>query len=1088
MNRNIWRSRLFGVLTLALFPFQPPEVHAAPPVAVERLPVAETHWNFKTVPRPSKSDAATGVKVEFVGNVAEAAGSAPDVLTDGFLPLRANQPKGFAFFTNQNAEPGSMLMDLGRVISIAQINSYSWHEHPPSQSCRAPQVYSVYGSAAEKPDPKNPALKDWTKLADVDTRPNATGENWGGQHGVSIGDARHPLGSFRWLLWVCRPTLSPKERPGFTHSFFCELDVHTPETLAKAGDAEIAGSRVKEVVVVFKTHFDIGYTDMARNIVEKYRTTMIDQALAVVDQNRDLPPEQQFAWTIPGWPMHQILDWPRQTPERKRRVLQAFKDGRFVVHALPYTTHTETLELEDLVRGLGFAARVSREAGLPLPRDAKMTDVPEHTWAMATILGRAGVKFMHIGCNSMSASPRVPPLYWWEGPDGSRVLTMYSPNYGTGLFPPDDWPYRTWLALQHTGDNHGPPRPEEVKKILGLFAERMPGVKVRIGRLSDFGDAILAENPTLPVVHGDTPDTWIHGPMSDPAGMKIVRNVRPMIAATELLNTQLRAWNQSVPDPAAQIATAYEQSLMYGEHTWGGSIGWLHGRFGFGEEFAKERAAGRFKRIEESWDEHTAYAEKMRDVISPVLATNLQALAQAVDVPGPRVVVFNPLPWKRDGIVKIGATEILARDVPASGYRTLELGRLPEIGGKVAGGKLAANERNATIENDTFAAALDPRRGVIRSLVDKRTGRELVDADSPVGLGQYLYERFDDRQVNAYADAYIKINHGYRLDFVKPGLPANVPYSATSPRDFKLRFETTPVSVAAVMDSAATAGLPAVTTRLVLYRGQNYSDLEITVHDKPVDSWPEAGWLCLPFKIGVPQFRLGRVGSIIDPAKDIVPNSNRDLFVLNTGLTMTDPQGRGVGLCPMDHPVVSLGEPGCWKFSKEEPARKPVVFVNLFNNQWNTNFRLWNGGTWTSRVRIWAVENANPEPSLITPSLEARCPLLAVQAGSCAGASNRLPLSREGVSLSRRGAMVTAFGPNPGGASTLLRVWEQAGISGKVAIKLPEGMKAARAVPVNLRGEKTGDPVAVASGDRSAIGDLIVDLPAFSPASFLLEP
>jgi hypothetical protein len=77
-----------------------------------------------------------------------------------------------------------------------------------------------------------------------------------------------------------------------------------------------AHASVTDVWVVFKTHFDIGYTDMADNVVHKYRTRMNDQALAVVDRNRDLPPAQQFVWTIPGWPMHQILDWPEQTPER----------------------------------------------------------------------------------------------------------------------------------------------------------------------------------------------------------------------------------------------------------------------------------------------------------------------------------------------------------------------------------------------------------------------------------------------------------------------------------------------------------------------------------------------------------------------------------------------------------------------------------------------------------------------------------------------------------------------------------------------------------------------------------------------------
>jgi hypothetical protein len=54
--------------------------------------------------------------------------------------------------------------------------------------------------------------------------------------------------------------------------------------------------------------------------------------------------------------MHRILeDWPGQTPDRKQRILDAFKSGRFVVHALPFTTHTELLELEDLVHGLDFS-------------------------------------------------------------------------------------------------------------------------------------------------------------------------------------------------------------------------------------------------------------------------------------------------------------------------------------------------------------------------------------------------------------------------------------------------------------------------------------------------------------------------------------------------------------------------------------------------------------------------------------------------------------------------------------------------------------------------------------------------------------
>jgi len=44
-----------------------------------------------------------------------------------------------------------------------------------------------------------------------------------------------------------------------------------------------ARAAVEQVIVVFKTHFDIGYTDMASNVVQRYRTRSIDQALEVVD-------------------------------------------------------------------------------------------------------------------------------------------------------------------------------------------------------------------------------------------------------------------------------------------------------------------------------------------------------------------------------------------------------------------------------------------------------------------------------------------------------------------------------------------------------------------------------------------------------------------------------------------------------------------------------------------------------------------------------------------------------------------------------------------------------------------------------------
>ncbi|HNS20889.1 MAG TPA: glycoside hydrolase family 38 C-terminal domain-containing protein [Sedimentisphaerales bacterium] len=874
----------------------------------------------------------------------------------------------------------------------------------------------------------------------------------------------------------------------------------------------IAPAEVREVIITFKTHFDIGYTDLASNVVQRYRTTMIDQALRVVDQNRGLPPEQQFVWTIPGWPMAKILeDWDGQTAERKQQILLAFKDGRFVVHGLPFTTHTELLEPEDLVRGLGFASRLCREAGLPLPRDAKMTDVPCHSWMMPTLLRHAGIEFLHLGCNAASSSPEVPLLFWWEGPDGSRLLTMYSAaGYGTGLVPPGDWPYRTWLALEHTGDNHGPPTPEEVKKLLAESAQKLPGVKVRIGRLSDFADAILAEKAQIPVVRGDMPDTWIHGPMCDPAGAGIARSIRPDINSVESLATLLYIWGVPVSpaDCARLVADARENSLLYGEHTWGGALSWVtkygsETKWDYGDAWKADRAVGRFSKLEASWAEHTRYIEQARERIVPLVEDTMRVLAEQAGPDGCRIVVFNPLPWQRSGIVRVKSVGgslaavrpadggpavpvevgadgndlcFVARDIPAMGYRTFVPAEAVQ-----SRDDLHSDAHAGVIENEYLRVALDPARGGIRSVVDKRTGRELVDPRSEYTLGQYLHERFDADQVAAYVKAYVKSRSDWAVaELGKPAMPPadKVPYRAASPRYADVRIAQSLVSIAATMHSAPTGDLShAVTARVTLYAGEPYLDLEITLHDKPADNWPEAGWICLPVNVAKPQFRLGRLGSIADPARDFVRGSNHDLQAVHTGLTVADEQGRGVGICPLDSPLVSLDRPGIFKYSPDFVPSRPIVFVNLFNNQWTTNFRLWNEGTWTMRVRLWAFDRFDAQSSLITPSLETRYPLLAAAAEGKAGA---LPATRKGVELSSRGFLVTAFGPNPDGPGTVLRLWEYSGAGRSCWVHLPAGLDVDTVHPVTLRGEPAGKPIPVKNGEFS------VDLAAFAPASFVI--
>ena len=830
--------------------------------------------------------------------------------------------------------------------------------------------------------------------------------------------------------------------------------------------------KVTDVWVVFKTHLDIGYTDTIEKVLQSYRVDMMDKALDVIEQDRQLPPEKRFVWTLAGWPLAHVLG-PRQEPARRARIEQAVREGAIAVHALPFTLHTETNDLEDLVRGLGFSSRIARNSNRPLPIGAKMTDVPSHSWVWPTLLSHAGVKFLQLGCNDLSAYVHVPDLFWWEGPDGSKIMCNYTRAYGSGIIPPASWPSRNFLAMVMTSDNVGPPSPADVEKVRRRAEKDLPGVRVHFGTLDDFANAVIAEKPQLKVIRADMPDTWIHGWMSMPVEAKLAHNLRPLEPALEALDTQLRAMGLNTGDLAPVLAEAYEQSNLFSEHTFGpdrpDKHSWNSGmpRYLYGKEWEAAHERGAYRKYEQAFDDKRAFAHKADEVVRRELAARLDLLAGAVKSDGNNVLVYNTLPWKRSGIVEIPGKPgeyILANDIPANGYKVL-----PCTPGQ------SANSDKSILETKLFTAVFDLKRGGIASLVDRKTGRELVDKASPYAIGQFLHERFDKQIMDAFHKAYGRGQYAWQ----KGNLPKNAVYAADTPPAWSIVTKHTDAADIVTLTATDAMGLAKGISLVFTFPCNQASiDVEWRVKEKTPDPIPEGGWLCFPFAVTEPNFLLGRLGGPIDPVKDIAPGANRHYFSINTGVSVTDDRGIGMGICPIDSPCVSLGEPGLWKYSLDYLPKQATVFVNLYNNEWNTNFPEWIGGSWSSRVRLWPVGGGHLSEDLAVASWDARSPLIAVPVSDKKG---KLPSEWTGLELSRKGVLVTAFGANPDGKGTIVRLWEQAGVSGEVTVSLPKAMKASRMTPVNLRGEVAGKTESI-SHDK-----FTVDLTAFAPASFVIE-
>jgi alpha-mannosidase len=1058
---------------------------------------AETHvaiernnglWTFPSIPRPSRSAASHDSKIIIVGNEPEMSCLSPDGLHNGVLPWQGKQTRDFFAFSNFNAHDGKIVMDLGSAQPIAAVATYSWQDGHGGyvNGMRAPQVYSLYASAAAAPDATKLANGDWVKIADVDTRPKGRG----GQHASFIHDDKGALlGNFRWLVWDVKRTLLAGEKPEWTGTWYAELDVHTPETLKHAGDAVMAGAELDEIVLSFKTHFDIGFTHPAPEIVNIYRTSMIDHALRIIDESRKLPPDQRFAWTIPSWVMYQLL-WPGQDPVRRNRILAAVKEGSLVVHALPVSLQTESLDLEDLVATVGINTRVAHETGMPLSRAGKMTDVPSHSWVLPTLLKNAGIDFLHIGVNSCNERPDVPLLYNWQGPDGSLLLTMHNQGYGSdeeqgkGLYPPKDWPYKHWLAMIMTSDNQGPPDQGQLQGLLAEAKRNLPKVNIHLGRMEDFANGIFAEEKAgvkVPVVHADMPDCWIHGMGSMPQQDALAHTARMELIATESLDTHLRAWGLPRPDIREKLFVAHERSMMYGEHTWGGAQN-LQGRNAYADKNFENtvQTDGICQWLQRTWNDHAAYIEKTAAITSKLSQQEMEQLAAGVNVAGDRIVVFNPLPSARDAIVEIPGhpgEHFLARDLPPSGYKTWPL---QDVLASQTSAPTSAD--TAILENAFLKVTLDRAKGGIISIVDKKTGRELVDANAKYAFGQYLYQRFDRKQTYDYDRGceHIDSIYGFATGWnIRADVPADVPYAEAVPSYTQMSVSKDDIVQTAKL-SADAAGLIAskVTTTITLPENSPWLEIAIRLDDKKPDYWPENGEFYLPVKAEHPRFRIGRLGGIADPSKDFAPGSNRTYGYVNNGALIADADGVGVGICPLDNGIMSFGDKGIYTIDQDYVPQTPVACASLFNNLWTINFPYWCKGTIESRLRVWATHDLNPS-SLIEPALDARQPVLAAVASGPAG---KLPVTAGGLALSRPGVRLIQFAPNPDGVGTVLRLWEQNGEAGKVSVTFPNPCPFTQALPVNLRGETEGDPIPIEKGVFS------FQLGAYAPASFVFTP
>lgn len=372
-----------------------------------------------------------------------------------------------------------------------------------------------------------------------------------------------------------------------------------------------------------------------------------------------------------------------------------------------------------------------------------------HNAMLPQLLRRSGMDsyvFMRPGPQEL---PLPSPTFWWESPDGSRVLAYRLPHLycsfdedlGDHLDKsmaqlPDGW--AEMMAFYGVGNHGGGPTRgnlESIHRLDGVGA--MP--RLELSSTSRFFDSIRASGATLPVHRGDLQHHAV-GCYSAHSGIK--RWMRR--AESELGDAE--AWAAVCERvsgqryPRVELARAWRQVLFNQFHdTLAGSA------------------------IEPAYEDARDQLGEASSIAARALNASIQSICRRIDIPAsPRVVpivVFNPLAWPVRTVVELEFSDLKPTDglldaagepvrlqeiqshasIPDWRSRLAFEAELPALGYRTYA-MTADTPRPTTtplrttgtvIENDRIRLELDGATGSISSLVLRQDGADVVDlADS----------------------------------------------------------------------------------------------------------------------------------------------------------------------------------------------------------------------------------------------------------------------------------------------------------------------------------------------------------------------
>ncbi|MGQ9681510.1 MAG: hypothetical protein ACUVX9_03120 [Anaerolineae bacterium] len=188
------------------------------------------------------------------------------------------------------------------------------------------------------------------------------------------------------------------------------------------------------VHIIQTAHGMLGWARGYQQAQDYYDREILNH-LSLMDQTDHYPTDEQHRYLLDcNWPLTQFL---RRYPHECARVRRRVQEGRLEVTAYEASTPDQSLNGEEVIRCFLDWVRLER-LGLATGALAVFTDIHSFTLNLPSLMAGCGVRYCFVATNDepsvgfqtypeTGVIPRGRALFWWQGPDGRRVLCF---NYG----------------------------------------------------------------------------------------------------------------------------------------------------------------------------------------------------------------------------------------------------------------------------------------------------------------------------------------------------------------------------------------------------------------------------------------------------------------------------------------------------------------------------------------------------------------------------------------------------------------------------------------------------------------------------------